>query len=199
MRRQIKRKKPCTLDISCDVKKMEKFLEVLLPFCDFENFNRWAIFTHAFHETGGFKKAIGNNYFGIKKPKKWNGKVTRLYTHENVKALSGETKEQAQERIQKRWGCPIEIVSFKDGWWKIRITAEFADWETLPEALIWYGSLIKRLYSISFLNRENPEHYFIGLTAGKYLYASDPRYVEKLKNMYGKLRASEYIKNLVEK
>jgi len=162
-------KNPCKCDLGCDVKKMKKFLEVLRPFCDFENFNRWAVFTHAFHETGGFEKAIGNNYFGIKKPKMWTGKVAYITTHEYISGV------------------------------KRKVNLYFADWETLAEALIWYGSLIKRLYPLSFKNRENPESYFIGLVAGKYLYATDPNYVTKLKNMYGKLRASEYIKNLVEK
>lgn len=169
MRRTMKRKTPCTLDIGCDVKKMAKFLEIMRPFCDFENFNRWSVFTQAWHESSGFEKAIGNNYFGIKKPRAWTGKTCYVTTHEYIRGV------------------------------KTKVKHYFADWETLAEALIWYGSLIKRLYPLSFKNRENPESYFIGLVAGTYRYATDPNYVSKLTGMYHKLRASEYIKNLVEK
>ena len=168
MGKGIKKKKTYKLDLDCDVVKMKRFLECMRPFADFENFNRWAIFTHAWHESGAFQKAIGNNYFGIKKPRNWTGETAYVTTHEYIGGV------------------------------KTKVKHYFADWKTLPEALVWYGGLIQRLYSISFNNRENPENYFIGFTAGRFQYATDPKYVEKLTALYNKLRKSGYIKNLVE-
>ena len=172
-KKEIEKKKPCIPPEGCDVKKMKKFLDVMIPFADLKNFNRWAIFTHAWHETAGFTRAIGNNYFGIKKPRHWEGKVVIKTTHEYVKAEGGEKR--------------------------IKINLPFADWDTLADALIWYGGLIERLYHIAYKNRYNPDGYFVGLVAGKYEYATDPKYVSKLRALYYKLQGNDFVKNLVKK
>src|SRR3990167_7188587 len=77
----------------------------------------WAVFTQACHETGFFKRIIGiNNYWGIKKPSKWDGLTVNVATHEYV---DGERKE---------------------GW------AVFADWYEADDAISFYLDLLKRLY-----------------------------------------------------
>ena len=132
-------------------------------------FNDYAILTQAWHETGGFRHVIGNhNYWGIKKPGKWKGKVHQVTTHEYIK------------------GKKVIVRG-----------AKFIDFPTCEEGLIWYMGLIKRLYKESYKYRSCPMLYFHWLVDGKYKYATDPRYPEKLIRMCIALQKDEGIRKLI--
>jgi len=138
--------------------KAEKFKEALQIVKD-NGFDPLAVLTHAWHESAGFTRVIGNhNYWGIKTPKNWQGLVKCVLTHEVIKGK------------------------------RIEVHAYFIDFETLHGALEWYMSLIKRLYPESYAHRSDPEQYFKGLVSGKYQYATDPHYLEKLITLYGDLK-----------
>jgi flagellum-specific peptidoglycan hydrolase FlgJ len=114
-------------------------------------FSPLAVFTHAWHESGGFKRVIGqHNYWGIKVPKNWQGLAHGVMTHEYVK------------------GKRVNVIDY------------FIDFENVSAALNWYMGLIKRLYPESYAHRGEPEQYFKGLVSGRYKYATDPRYTGKL-------------------
>jgi len=124
----------------------------------------WAVYTHACHETGYFKRVIGrHNFWGIKKPQKWSGMTHEILTHE-----------------------------FEDGK-NVPKIQEFADWDTISEALAFYLGLIERLYTPSWDCKECAQCFLRGLTKGKYKWATDPLYVEKLCALYGLLRQDEEI------
>lgn len=130
--------------------KAIKFIEAL-PISRVCGFSGLAVFTHAYHESAGFTRVIGDhNYWGIKVPQRWKGKTRDVQTHEYIKGK------------------------------KIAVLARFIDFETIQEALDWYMGLIERLYPDSFRNRQDAEAYFRGLVSGRYKYATDPTYVDKL-------------------
>ena len=82
----------------------------------------WAIYTHAFYHTQGFENTIGrNNFWGVIKPNRWPGLVT-------VKAIKEYDASDAK------------VVS----------TTEFADWETIDEALAFYLKRIEKDYDSSW-------------------------------------------------
>lgn len=121
--------------------------------------NDWCIVTHAWHESGAFKKVIGKyNFWGIKKPEKWTGLILPISTHEYIR---GKRKS---------------LVDY------------FIDFDTCEQALSWYCDLIQRLYKNAFDNRNVPEEYFRGLTNGRFKYATDPKYAEKLISLYRYLK-----------
>ena len=162
---------PFQPDISCNFEKLKEFLGHLIPFCREKGYNIWSILTQAWHESGAFKHVIGNwNLWGIKKPKKWSGKICKVLTTEFV---HGKRK---------------------------KFTLEFADWPTASDALAWYDSLVRRLYKSAYKNRNNPDKFFEGLISGKYKWATDPRYVQKLKRVYMKLQNSnifEFVEKMI--
>lgn len=116
------------------------------------------IFVHAYHESGNFKKVIGkNNYWGIKSSSRWKGLKVKVVTHEFLKGKL------------------------------IKVNHWFRDWETTEQAVEWYIGLIRRLYPMSFAYRSDYEKYFSWLIKGKYKYATDKKYVRKLKRLYESL------------
>lgn len=124
----------------------------------------WAVFTQACHETGFFKKVIGgNNYWGIKKPRRWDGLVCNVPTHEYI---NGE---------------------------KVAMWAEFADWDTADEAVAFYLNLLKTLYPDTLKCRNCAYCFFDGLVVGKFKWATDPSYKEKLFELYKMLNREEDI------
>ena len=83
-----------------------------------KGYNAWCLYIQAYHETGAFKKIIGNyNYFGQKPPKSWTGKVLKVTTTEYI---FGEKKE--------------------------KVIDTFVDFETIEEAIEFHCSQIFRLY-----------------------------------------------------
>lgn len=116
-------------------------------------------YTHAYHESGAFQKVIGNyNFWGIKKPQKWTGKIIDITTHEYINDK------------------------------KVKVIDAFIDFNVCSEALLWYENLIRRLYPESYKNRTDYKLYFEWLTAGKYKYATDKFYSAKLINLYEQLK-----------
>ena len=48
-----------------------------------DGFDPLILYTHAYHETGNFKHIVGDwNYFGMKPPGHWQGKVIKIKTQE---------------------------------------------------------------------------------------------------------------------
>ena len=116
------------------------------------------VYTHAYHESGGFNHVIGNyNFWGIKCPKSWTGIKVPVITHEYV---NGQ---------------------------KIQVTANFCDWPDLSNAIRWYDSLIQRLYPQAYQARTDYKIYFPALINYKYKYATDPAYVPILIKLYEEL------------
>lgn len=159
-------------DISKVAKKMEKIEEFIacLTVSREYGFNDWGVIVHAWHESGGFKKVIGNfNFWGIKKPQKWNGIIFPVNTHEFID------------------GKNISVIDY------------FIDFATCEQAMLWYCGLIDRLYPEAFFNRQTPELYFKGLTNGKYQYATDPKYSDKLISLYTYLKTeNDFLKNILK-
>ncbi|MEM2986955.1 MAG: glucosaminidase domain-containing protein [Nitrososphaerota archaeon] len=118
-------------------------------------------YTHAWHESGQFKKVIGEyNFWGIKRPSKWEGKEILVLTHEYINGK------------------------------KVKVTDKFIDFYNIQEALLWYDSFIRRIYKISYANRNNYVNFFSGLVSGPYKYATDPNYAKKLTELYVTLKNS---------
>lgn len=149
-------------------------------------FNNFCIFTHAFHESGRFAHIIGKyNYWGIKKPSKWQGRIHEITTHEFLRKQHNENLTHAKKRILKLYGNKhiIKVIEQRD-YWLVYLEQTFIDFDTIEESLQWYCDFIKRLYINSYNNRTEPLKYFEGLVNGKYKYATDPRYTNKLTEMY---------------
>jgi len=153
----------------CNIKKFDAFCAGVISISRLEGFNPWCIITQAWHESGAFKRVIGNyNFWGIKKTRRWTGKICAVTTHEYVKGV------------------------------KTKMKLDFIDFPDLPAALIWYVAFIKRMYPIAYINRDNPESYFLGMVIGRWKFATDPEYVQKLNNTYKKLRKNIYLKELLK-
>lgn len=57
--------------------KSREFIKALGPLKS-SGFSPWAIYTHACHETGYFRRVAGkHNYWRIEKPARWQGPVAR--------------------------------------------------------------------------------------------------------------------------
>lgn len=138
---------------------MLEFIKEGLPVSYVQGFDNLIVLAHAYHESGGFIKIIGNwNVFGIKKPSSWKGKIVDVTTHEYIKGK------------------------------KVKVIAPFIDFDTVGDLVMWYTSLIKRLYPNAYDNRKNPGAYFKGLINGKYQYATDPNYPIKLMSVYNRIK-----------
>jgi len=158
-----------------DLSKKGKTLFQHLHITRAEGFNDFTILTQTWHESGRYEKVIGNfNYWGIKKPKNWEGEVIKVRTHE----YDSEGK-------------------------KVPVFDDFIDFKDCSSAVIWWISLIQRLYKGAYQHRDNPELFFDGLIKGgeidsEFSYATDPIYVSKLTNLYLELKQNDLIKKLLE-
>lgn len=142
-----------------------------------------AVLTHAWHESAGFTKIIGEwNCWGIKTPSKstWNGMIVEAATHEYEQIVPSETEDQALVRIIKKYGTINAAIARRDGRWYVSLPQQFRDWPTCEQAMVWYCDFIARLYRPAYNARKNPEEYFKGLVAGPRKYATDPNYVKAL-------------------
>lgn len=127
-------------------------------FIDELGFDPMIVYTHAWHESGGFKRIIGNyNFWGIKCPRKWTGKKVLVNTHEYIKGVRTPTTEY------------------------------FCDWPDLKGAILWYTGLISRLYPEAYNARTDHKIFFPALVNFKYKYATDPLYPELLIKLYEQL------------
>jgi len=161
--------------MSPDLRIIKEFCEALKIAAE-QGFNKLGVLTHAWHESGAFRKVIGNHgYWGIKKPKVWKGKVVLVDTHEYI-----------------------------DGK-RVPVKAPFIDFDSANDAIIWYCGFIRRLYPEAYYKRDNPMEYFIGLMngvmtkQGPLQYATDPNYPTKLTSLYRILQQDSNIKFLIEK
>lgn len=165
-----------------------------------QGFNDFAILTHAWHESGGFARVIGQfNAWGIKVPQRtpWPGPVCLVPTTEYTKALAGETPATALPRLVRN---DVQVLGQVRGMWKLGLKQAFIDFNDQPAALKWYCDFIRRLYPLSFAARGVPSAYFYGLVGkwpvtkykdgnpysvmeykpGALVYATDPDYVDEL-------------------
>lgn len=161
--------------MSPDIGVMKQFIDAL-GIARQQGFSPWSVLTHAWHESGTFRRVIGNHgYWGIKKPKVWKGKTVLIDTHEYI---NGE---------------------------RVPVKAPFIDFDSANDAVIWYCSLIRRLYPNAYYKRDNPIEYFIGLMngimtkQGPLQYATDPAYPTRLTSLYRILEQDSNIKFLMEK
>lgn len=136
-----------------------------------EGFDDFAIITQSWHESGSYFKVIGKyNFWGIKKPNNWTGKVLPVQTHEYLNGT------------------------------RIAVTDYFIDFETCADAVLWWNSLIGRLYKEAFANRNSPSLFFKELCnpKNKYQYATDINYSFKLLELYQQLKSNKTL-NLILK
>ncbi len=158
-------------------KTKEEELISVLSFAEGVGFDKWIPYVQAWHETARFTKVIGNfNYWGIKKPRGWTGKVYNLWTTEYVKKPVKMTD----------FGTEYEILrEDSKGMW-IKLPQPFIDFDSAKEAIVFWYSLLKRLsvYKQSWQRRHDYKKFFKFLTA----WATDPTYGKKLIHLYRDLR-----------
>ena len=178
---KIKETAPCVqipakpFDVAGEYDKLgwgKKGLDLMqcLPISRACGFNDFTIITQSWHESGEYRKVIGSfNYWGIKKPRNWTGKVLSIKTHEYINGTS----------------TPV--------------SASFIDFETCAEAVNWWISLIQRLYPEAYLVRNNPQQFFIELVNlhNRFQYATDNKYAEKLISVSEVLQENQTLKTLL--
>lgn len=140
-----------------------------------EGWDRKIIYVHAYHETGGFKRVVGlNNYWGLKTPKNWAGKVVEVITTEFVKG--DVIPREFQNKV---------INSEKVGdYLKLKIRDKFIDFDEAKDSIEYYERFIQRVYPQAFAVRNDYKAYYNALVSGKLKYATDPKYPEKLIRLY---------------
>jgi len=178
------------------------------PLLKIRGFDPYIVLAHAWHETGGFDRVIGNNnFFGITRPNAWTGLVLDIDTHEFVKYVYTDSKDpdlknKAIAYAKKQFPniTKFEVESGKPGilWVKVTTTRLFVDWETTDEAVIWYCDKIQRMYPQSYSFRNVPDKYFFWLANGKYQWATDPQYVSSLTGVYNRVTALASIKSKMD-
>ncbi len=127
-----------------------------------DGWDPWGPYVHAFLETDGFRKVVGeHNYWGIKRGEAWDGLVVR--------------------RLTKEWSARKgQMVS---GY------AFFADWSDVDVALLWYRRLVERVYPQAFRWRSSPTVFFRYLIENRVAWATDPYYKMKLARTFASLLA----------
>lgn len=151
------------------------------------------ILTHAYYETAGFTKVIGqNNYFGLKTPlkTKWAGLIIVKTTSEQEKIINNETAQQALTRLKNKYCTAIEGInkSTNGKAWIITLKQTFRDWNKLDEAIKYYCDFIKTNYCKAYLNRKDYIIYFKSLVDGKIKYGTDMSYANECINLYRSLK-----------
>lgn len=174
---------------------LNRYIEEAKKCAEKTGFDWLILLTHAFHESGGFEKIIGNNNFwGLKTPSrsKWPGKSVKVYTTEYEPVNIGESYEQALIRISKKSGCysitiePVKINN-KD-FWKVSLPQTFRDWLTTEDAVAFYNVFIRNNYPSAYNSRSDYMNYFKNLVNGKLKYATDPSYAAKCEDLYQRLK-----------
>jgi len=144
-----------------------------------EGWDRKIIYVHAYHETGRFKRVVGlNNYWGLKPPKNWTGKVVEVITTEFVKGntIPPEFKNK--------------VLSYEQAgkYLKLKIRDYFIDFDNAKDSIEYYENFIQRVYPQAFAVRNDYKAYYNALVSGKLKYATDPKYPEKLIRLYETLK-----------
>lgn len=117
------------------------------------------VLAQAILESAAFKKAPFNNFFGIKATQK---------DIAQGKYFETQTKEVINGQI-------------------ITIKSKFTKFRTPTEAVERYNEIIKRNFPQADKNRHNEMLFLKGLFSGKYKYATDPNYIQKIKKIIQKL------------
>jgi hypothetical protein len=167
--------------------------------------DRQTVITHAYHETGGFKHIIGkNNFFGITLPKEWSGNICGVITHEvYVYKLKGDEPQDsatimATDQAKKAWPTATEYVVIPSQvgqiWVRVKLVRQFADWNSVEDAITFYANKIKSMYPQSYSFRNVPEKYFYWLVNGKYQYATNPKYVQDNLELYKVVQKNTLVK-----
>ncbi len=152
----------------------KRFIQCL-PILVEQEFSPWSVLTHAWDESGGFTKVIGkNNFWGIKSSNNWKGDIVKVPTHEYIKGIY------------------------------TAVTADFRDWPTLEQAMMWYSDLIHRIYPDAWSNRGVPAQFFDGLMHGVLIggkpaeYCTNAKYVSELTSLYVLLSANTEIGDYIQ-
>jgi flagellum-specific peptidoglycan hydrolase FlgJ len=175
-------------------KRMKEYLEAAKATTETAGFDWLILLTHAYHESGGFDKVIGqNNFWGIKTPTRseWTGLSKTVLTSEYESIVSGETETKALERIRKKYGKNTATIVKSTAYpnkWKVSLPQNFRDWETADEAVRWYVEFIRNNYPAAFVARADYQNYFKRLVDGKLQYATDPAYAAKCEDLYIELK-----------
>lgn len=145
--------------------------------------NKITALAHAWHETAGFARVIGqNNYWGVKVPQRtpWKGLTAKVLTTEYARKRPEEGPEEARKRLSSAFAAPIEAIDQVNGLWRVKLPLWFIDFPTCEEALIWYDHFIARLYPDSYALRFDPAQFFAAIVNPKLnhgnQYATDPGY-----------------------
>lgn len=164
--------------------------------------NPWACLVHAWHETAGFTRIIGDhNYFGITASASYvetaaDSLKVQVVTHEMM-LTRAETREEAMQRAARNWGNCAEAKLVNGKYWDVTVERWFRDWVSCKLAIRWYCGLIQRMYPLSFAAAENAPLYYSGLVTGENKWATDPYYIEELAKVDAELRQQSGITNLV--
>lgn len=136
------------------------------------------VYTHCYHETGGFKSFAGeNNCAGIKVPMMylkthkppfygWDGKTTDVITHEFIKGK------------------------------KTKVIDKFCSFSSIENFMKFYIFTIQRVYTKAFENRLNYSNYFEELE--KRGFATDKDYAKKLKTLYAHILVNDKPKDIYD-
>jgi flagellum-specific peptidoglycan hydrolase FlgJ len=111
-------------------------------------------------ETGWFKRYKKNNIFGIKASQK-DIAQGRYFTTPTIEYINGQ---------------------------KITAKLKFAKFSSIDEAVKRYNEIIKRNFPEADKNRNNSMLFLQGLFSGKLKYATDPRYIDKIKQILVQLK-----------
>lgn len=130
---------------------IQEFVDFMYPLEDEavgRDFKRGIITAQVGEETGWGKKVIDKNLFNMKKGSSWTGPVVRVKTWE--------------------WKPSNKVYAY------------FRSYYTYHASLLNYIDLISGWsnYAQAWNNRQNVNAFFIGIQAGIYKYATNPRYAE---------------------
>ncbi len=111
-------------------------------------------------ETGWFKRMPYFNMFGIK-ASKTDIEQGKFFTTQTKEVVNGQT---------------------------ITIVSKFAKFNNIDEAVKRYNDIIIRNFPNADKNRSNSLLFLNGLFSGKYKYATDPKYIDKIKKIIESLK-----------
>ena len=153
------------------------------------------LITQAIHESGNFKKVIGQtNVWGLKIPQKskWTGKVHTVFTREQIRKIPGETLSQAIIRMTKIFGVDsIDVKSINAITWEVLLPQKFRDWQTIEESINGYINHIRINFPKAYSLRDKYMEYFYALVNGDLKYATDLNYASKCIALYNQVAKGE--------
>lgn len=154
---------------------IEKYKQAALDASAQNGINYLIILTQAAHESAFGKYAFGNNFFGIKHGKNWKGKKQLLRTTEYSINPNLTFPEIISKTLVTKKGKQL---------WEYKIRDYFRAYDTPAEGFLDHGNFLisNKRYATALTFKDNPEKFF--LEVAKAGYATDPRYAEKLIEVY---------------